>query len=64
MAITQPDMVELKRIATNTYDADKAWMNRIIRGISEYEKEIRALKIENEQLKQQLTGAKASAVHP
>src|SRR5258708_10023222 len=43
------DMNELKRVATNTYDNDKAWMNRIIRGIGELDKQIRMLKIENEQ---------------
>jgi hypothetical protein len=56
MAISQTDMIELKRIATNTYDGDKACIHRIIMGISNYEKEIRNLKVENEQLKQQAKG--------
>lgn len=53
MAISQTDMTELKRIATNTYDADKACMNRVIRGIGDLEKEIRNLKLEIDRLQKE-----------
>lgn len=58
MAINQKDMTELKRIATNFYDNDKACINRIIMGISNYEKDIRNLKVEVESLKSQLAAQK------
>jgi len=51
MAINKTDMTELRRLSTNFYDADKACINRIIMGISRYEKEIHDLKIEIDQLK-------------
>lgn len=57
MAISQVDLTELKRISTNTYDADKACMNRVIRGISEYDRQVRSLKAEVEALKLQLAAA-------
>ena len=52
--ITLADLTELRRIATNTYDADKACMNRVIRAIGDMEKTIRSLKLENAELKKQL----------
>jgi len=57
MAIAKKDIEELKRIATNTYDAEKAFMNRIIRGIGLIESENTKLKAEIEVLKKQLEKA-------
>jgi len=54
MAISQSDMTELKRISTNTYDEDKACINRIIRGITDLGNEVRMLKQERDELKKQL----------
>jgi phage host-nuclease inhibitor protein Gam len=60
MAISQNDMTELKRISTNTYDSDKACINRVIRGIGDYEREIRSLKMENDRLTKELAGKKVA----
>jgi hypothetical protein len=46
MAVTTADLQELRRIATNTYDADKAFMNRVIKGIGALESENTRLKSE------------------
>jgi hypothetical protein len=54
MAVNQQDMTELKRLATNFYDNDKACIHRIIMGISNLEKQIRNQKVEIDSLKQQL----------
>lgn len=54
--ITLADLTELRRIATNAYDGDKACMNRIIRAIGDMERTIRSLKLENAELKKQLEG--------
>jgi len=48
--INQADMNELKRISTNTYNADKACINRIIQGITSMNNELRVLKAENVKL--------------
>lgn len=45
---------ELKRIATNSYDGDKRFMNSVIREISLMMEENSRLKIENANLKQKL----------
>ncbi len=49
--INNNDLNELKRIATNLYDDDKARINRIIKGINDMNAEIQKLKAENEKLK-------------
>lgn len=54
MQISKSDLEELKRIATNTYDRDKAFMTRVLTGITRLEHENAALKLENEKLKKQL----------
>ena len=46
MAVTTADLQELRRIATNTYDADKAFMNRVIKGIGALDSENTRLKSE------------------
>ena len=45
------DLDELRRMATNLYDADKARINRILKGISDLVNENAKLKSENEKLK-------------
>lgn len=54
MAVSKSDLQELRRIATNTYDADKAFMNRVIQGIGALDSENSKLKAEIEVLKKQL----------
>jgi hypothetical protein len=61
MSISATDMSELKRISTNTYDGDKACMNRIIRGIGMLNNEIRMLKLENEKLAAEIKEIKVTA---
>lgn len=46
MAVSTADLQELRRIATNTYDADKAFMNRVIKGIGAMESELQRLRNE------------------
>jgi hypothetical protein len=58
--ISQADLTELKRISTNTYDADKACMNRIIRGLGEYDRIVRTLTAANEALTKELKELRAS----
>lgn len=53
MAVSKTDLQELKRIATNTYDDEKIFMNRVIMGIGAYESEIRKLQAEIVLLKSQ-----------
>lgn len=60
MSISQNDMNELKRIATNTYDGDKACMHRIIRGIDALNTQLRTLRAENDRLNSELKAAKAA----
>jgi hypothetical protein len=55
MNISNDDMMELKRLAANTYEQDKSnQIHRIIRGIGQLESQVRTLKIENEKLKADL----------
>lgn len=57
MTINKADMTELKRISTNAYDGDKACINRIIKGITDMDNEIRALKLERDELKKRVAAA-------
>ena len=54
MPISKDDIQELKRIATNTYAEEKAFMNRVIKGIGESESENLRLKNEIVTLKMQI----------
>jgi hypothetical protein len=63
MPIQLNDLNELKRMSTNAYNDDKAMVNRIIKGIADYENVIRSLKAENELLRKQL-GEKNQAQEP
>lgn len=54
MAISKQDMEELRRIVTNTYDNDKAFMRRVIMGIGLMESENNKLKAQVEVLKKQI----------
>lgn len=56
MAISRNDLEELRRIATNTYDRDKAFMQRVLTGIAKMEAENATLRNQNEELKKQLAG--------
>lgn len=51
MPILKHDIEELRRMATNTYDDDKKFLNRVISGISEMEREIVRLKNDLEKAK-------------
>lgn len=51
MPILKHDIEELRRMATNTYDDDKKFLNRVISGISEMEREIKRLKDDLEKAK-------------
>lgn len=46
--VTKQDLNELRRIATNTYDDDKKFINNLIVKIGAMEKEIMRLKKEAE----------------
>jgi hypothetical protein len=50
MSVSKADLEELKRLATNTYDEDKKFMNRIISGIGAMDQEIRQLKAKLEKV--------------
>jgi cell division protein FtsB len=54
--ISNSDLDELKRMATNFYDSDKARINRILKGIADLTKENTALKEENIRLRAQVSG--------
>lgn len=58
MAVSKDDLQELRRIATNTYDADKAFMNRVIKGIGAMESEMQRLKAEVSELHAKLAAKK------
>jgi len=58
MTVNQADMNELRRIYTNTYNADKACFNRIIQGIVSLNNEVRLLKLENMKLREELNEQK------
>jgi ATP-dependent DNA ligase len=51
MTIHKSDLDELRRMATNVYDNDKKFLNRVIMGIGIMESEIRKLTEENSELK-------------
>lgn len=52
MFISQDDMMELRRLAANTYEQEKSeQIHRIIRGINKLESTVAALKAENDKLK-------------
>jgi len=51
MSINRNDLDELKRIATNFYNEEQQFMNRVINGIYDMQKEIRELKEEVAKLK-------------
>ena len=51
MPILKHDIEELRRMATNTYDDDKKFLNRVIAGISEMEREIVRLKADLDKAK-------------
>lgn len=60
MSISTDDMMELKRLAANTYEQEKSGqIHRIIRGIGQMESQVRSLKIENEKLKAELEKTKS-----
>jgi len=55
MNISADDMMELRRLAANTYEQEKSeQIYRIIRGIGQLESQVRTLKIENQKLKSDL----------
>ncbi len=54
MSLSKYDMNELRRISTNTYDDDKACINRVIKAIVDLENQVRMLKLENEELKKKI----------
>jgi hypothetical protein len=54
MTIHKNDLEELRRMATNTYDNDKKFLNRVIMGIGAMESELRKLKEENDDLKKKV----------
>lgn len=58
MAVSKEDLQELRRIATNTYDGDKAFMNRVIKGIGALESENQRLKSEIAELQSKLAAKK------
>jgi hypothetical protein len=52
MFISQDDMMELRRLAANTYEQEKSeQIHRIIRGIGKLESMVASLKAENDKLK-------------
>ena len=54
MSISKNDLQELRRIATNTYNDDKAFINRVIKGIGILESENQRLKNEIEELRNRI----------
>ena len=51
MPIHKRDIEELRRLSTNAYDDDKRFINRVINGIIEMEREITRLNNELEKSK-------------
>lgn len=49
--VHESDLNELRRMATNTYDDDKRFLNRVLTGIAMMEREIVKLTRENEDLR-------------
>ena len=56
--VSKADMMELKRMSTNSYDDDKKCMNRIIQGIEKLNNTIRILKLDNDRLNNALKESK------
>jgi peptidoglycan hydrolase CwlO-like protein len=55
MSILENDLIELKRLATNTYEQDRSnQIHRIIKGIGEIQKNLQALKLENQNLQKNI----------
>lgn len=55
MLISNDDMMELKRIAANTYEQDKSsQIYRIINSINKLESEVKSLRAEIKKLKSQV----------
>jgi hypothetical protein len=54
--LSNSDLNELKRMATNLYDDEKARINRIIKAIADLNKENAELKAENIRLRAQVSG--------
>lgn len=55
MKISSDDMMELRRLAANTYEQEKSeQIYRIIRYIGQLESQVRTLTTENQKLKSQL----------
>lgn len=53
MKISSDDMMELRRLAANTYEQEKSeQIYRIIRYIGQLESQVRTLQIENQKLKE------------
>lgn len=61
MPILKHDVEELRRMATNTYDDEKRFLNRVIVGITEMEREIIRLGGELERAKKSITKLKTDA---
>lgn len=57
--INNNDLEELRRMATNLYDGDKARINRILKGIAELASENAKLKGENTKYSVELAKLKA-----
>lgn len=52
MSISNDDMMELRRLAANTYEQEKSeQIYRIIREINSLQSQVKSLKSENERLK-------------
>ncbi len=60
MPILKHDIEELRRMATNVYDDEKRFLNRVIAGISEMEREIIRLGKELEKAKKPVTELKTN----
>jgi len=57
MFISQDDMMELRRLAANTYEQEKSeQIHRIIRGINKLESAVSSLTAENAKLKKSAPG--------
>lgn len=58
--INQEDLSELRRLATNTYENDRAiQIHRVIRGVNDLINQVQVLQAENAELKSKLA-AKAA----
>jgi len=64
MTVNAKDMEELRRISTNSYDADKACMNRVLRGIAALDRQIFMLTKENKRLQEENQALRAKLTPP